>query len=342
MKKAVVVLGIAVLFGFSSAQQRVLTVITHDSFNLSKDVVAAFEAKENIKLAFVKGGDAGAMTNKLILTKSNPIADVVFGIDNSLMAKALQADILESYRPKMAAALEKFSILDAKWRISPVNYGFVCLNYDLAWFEKAKLALPKSLEDLTKPAYKSLLVVQNPATSSPGLAFYFATLKFFGERKALEFWAGLKTNDVKVAAGWEAAYYSDFSRNGGTRPIVVSYSSSPAAEVFYGDGKTATTANLLLPGSSFLQIEGVAVLRGTKNSDLAHKFIDFMLEPRTQADIPTNMWVYPAIKGIALPDVFSFAIRPKETQISSFSANIMAVNQQRWIEAWTRVVLQKR
>lgn len=339
MKKAVCFGLLAVLAGFSSAQQRTVTVITHDSFNLSKEIVAAFEQKENIKIAFIKGGDAGAMTNRLILTKQNPIADVVYGIDNTLLARAFKADMLEVYRPKAAALLEKNTLLDNKWRISPVNYGYVALNYDLAWFEKNKLALPKTLEDLTKPAYKGLLVLQNPATSSPGLAFLLATIKHFGEQGAFGFWAALQKNDLKITSGWESAYYTDFSRNGGSRPIVVSYTSSPAAEVFYGDGKTATTANLLLLGSSFLQVEGVAVLKGAKNPDLAKKFIDFMLEPATQADIPSQMWVYPSRRDVALPEVFKFAQKP--LQISSLAPSTIAANEKRWVQRWTEIVLQK-
>ncbi len=340
MKKVVLVGMVALAAGFSSAQQRTLTVVTHDSFNLSKEIVLAFEKKENIKLAFIKGGDAGAMTNRLILTAQNPIADAVYGIDNTLLARALNAGIFEPYRPKAAGLLEKNTLLDSKWRISPVDYGYVALNYDLAWFEKNKLVLPKTLEDLTKPTYKGLLVVENPATSSPGLAFLLSTIKHFGETRAFAFWEALKKNDLKVTSGWETAYYTDFSRNGGSRPMVVSYASSPAAEVFYGDGKTPSTANLLLPGSSFLQIEGVAVLKNSKNPDLAKKFVDFMLEPNTQADIPTQMWVYPSRTDIALPDVFKFAEKP--AKISSLAPNTIALNEKRWVKRWVEVVLQNR
>jgi thiamine transport system substrate-binding protein len=337
MQKGLLVGLVALFFGFSSANQRTVTLVTHDSFVLPKELLASFEARENIKLALIKGGDAGAMTNRLILTKQNPIADVVYGIDNTLLARALSADILQPYRPKAANLLEKNTLLDAKWRISPINYGYVALNYDIAWFAKNKLPLPKTLEDFLKPEYKGVLVVQNPATSSPGLAFLLATIKHFGEQKALLWWAGLGKNDLKVASGWESAYYSDFSRNGGSRSVVVSYGSSPAAEVFFGDGKTATTANLLLPGSSFLQIEGAAVLKGAKNPDLAHKVIDFLLEPATQSSIPTQMWVYPARRGVVLPPVFDFAQKPEKT--ANLAPSTIAANEKRWVQAWGKAVL---
>lgn len=330
----------ALCAGFSSAGPRTLTVLTHDSFNLDKKLIQAFERTNNLRVAFVKGGDAGAMTNKLILTKKNPLADVVYGIDNTLLGKALAADILEPYKPKSAAAIPLEYRLDPAWRITPVDYGFVALNYDKAWFAVNNKALPQRLEDLTKPEWKGLLAMPNPATSSTGLAFYLATIKKLGEKSALEFWAGLRDNGVKITAGWDAAYYTEFTKNGGSRPIVVSYASSPAAEVFYSDQKLedAPTANLLLPGSSFLQIEGVAVLRGAKNPESARAFVDFMLSASVQSDIPTQMWVYPVMPNIKLNAVYRFADQPTGQEISALQPATISVNSARWLENWTRVV----
>jgi thiamine transport system substrate-binding protein len=325
---------------FSNAQQRSLTVIAHDSFNLSKTLVRAFEKREGIQLRFVKGGDAGAMVNRLILTKNAPIADAVFGIDNTLLERALKANLLEAYKPKAVSTINPAYLLDSQWRITPVNYGFVALNYDKAWFAAKGLALPQTLQDLTKPEYKGLLVAPNPNTSSPGLAFLLATIKTFGESRALEFWRQLRDNDLKITPGWDAAYYTDFTKNGGTRPIVVSYTSSPAAEVFYSKEKLteAPTANLLLPGSSFLQIEGVGVLKGAKNRDLARKFVDFMLQKDVQTDITTQMWVYPSVINLVLPDIFKFAQRPTTAQISKLEPRTIEANAKRWTSAWTQVM----
>ncbi len=330
----------ALMAGFSSAAPRTLTVITHDSFNLDKKLIQAFERTNNLRVAFVKGGDAGAMTNKLILTKKTPLADVAYGIDNTLLGKALSANILESYKPKSAALIVKEYRLDPAWHITPIDYGFVALNYDKAWFAVNNKALPQRLEDLTKPEWRGLLAMPNPATSSTGLAFYLATIKQLGERGAFNFWAGLRDNGVKITAGWDAAYYTEFTRNGGSRPIVVSYASSPAAEIFYSDQKLddAPTANLLLPGSSFLQIEGVAVLRGAKNPDLAQKFVDFMLTTPVQSDIPTQMWVYPVMPNIKLNAVYRFADQPTGQQIAVLQPATITANSARWLENWTRVV----
>jgi thiamine transport system substrate-binding protein len=342
MRRAIglLVLAAGVALSVSNAQQRTLTVVTHDSFNLSKTLVQAFEKRESLKVRFIKGGDAGAMVNRLILTKNTPIADAVYGIDNTLLERALKANVLEAYKPKAANSINKAYWLDSQWRITPVDYGFVALNYDKTWFAAKGLALPKTLEDLTQPEYKGLLVAPNPNTSSPGLAFFLATIKKFGEPGALEFWQKLRDNDVKITPGWDAAYYTDFTKNGGSKPIVVSYASSPAAEVFYSKDKLtdAPTANLLLPGSSFLQIEGVAVLKGAKNRDLARKFVDFMIQKNVQSDIPTQMWVYPTVTSVVLPDVFKFAPVPTAAQVSKLEPRTIEANAKRWTAAWTQVM----
>jgi thiamine transport system substrate-binding protein len=335
----------ALVAGFasvSSAQKRTLTVITHDSFNLSKTLVQNFERQNGISVRFVKGGDAGAMTNKLILSKRSPVADAVYGIDNTLLSRALDADILEAYKPGASSVVPKNYVMDAAWRITPVNYGFVALNYDKAWFAKNDKPLPSTLEDLLKPEFKGLLVAPNPATSSPGLAFYLATIKTLGETGALRFWAGLRDNDVKIVSGWDAAYYTEFTKNGGSHPIVVSYASSPAAEVFFSEKKLteAPTANLLLRGSSYLQIEGIAVLKGAKNRDLARKFVEFMLRKDVQQDIPTQMWVYGVRQDITLNDVYRFAQKPRDTQVAALQPTTVGANGTRWVQNWTRVVLQ--
>ncbi len=319
-----------------------ITVLTHDSFDLDKKLVQAFEATNGVDVKFIKGGDAGAMLAKLVLSKANPIADVAFGVDNALLERAKTENIFEVYKPKTAKDLNTRFNFDPTWHVTPVDYGFVALNYDKAWFLTHKLELPKTLTDLTKPAFKGLLIVENPATSSTGNAFLLATVKTFGEKGALKFWKALRENDLKVASGWDGAYYTEFSLNGGARPIVVSYASSPAAEVFYAKDKpsTAPTANLLLPGSSFLQIEGVGILKGTKNLNLAQKFVDFMTSKEVQADIPTRMWIYPVNKNVVLPEIFSFASIPSAKQISSLNPKTIELGRDRWIDSWNKVVIQ--
>ena len=221
-----------------------------------------------------------------------------------------------------------------------IDYGYVTLNYDKAWFAKKQLPLPKTLDDLTRPAYKDLLVVENPATSSPGLAFLLSTISAMGETKAMAFWAKLRDNGVKVSKGWTEAYYTDFSRNGGARPIVVSYATSPAAEVFYSKEKLSTspTANLLLPGAVFQQVEGAALVKGGQQAALARKFIAFLRSDAVQKDIPTSMWMYPVQPGIALDPVFQHAEKPAAH--TTPNQQQIAANSAGWVGKWTRIVLK--
>ena len=282
------------LFSFSApATAQELRVITHSSFSLPKPMLAQFEAQAGVKLSIIKAGDAGEMLNKLILTKAQPIADVVFGLDNALIAKAQAAGVIEPY----AGAAQQRAVAGATLAtgVVSVDYGFVTLNYDRAAFAKSGLALPKTLEELTLPQYRDLLVVQNPATSSPGQAFLLATVAGMGEAAAFDWWARMRTNGVKVVKGWTEAYYTEFSRNGGTRPLVVSYATSPAAEVFYSKEKITEppTGNLFLKGGVFRQVEGVALVKGGGQREAAAKFIEFMRSPAAQEALQTTMWMFP-------------------------------------------------
>ncbi|MEN3809647.1 thiamine ABC transporter substrate-binding protein [Chromobacterium piscinae] len=318
-----------------SAQAAELRVLAHSSFSVDKPLLAAFEKQTGAKVSIIKAGDAGEMVNKLILTKGSPIADVVFGLDNSLIGKAEQAGALAPLPAELARG-GKVSLPGA----AAVDYGYVTLNYDKAWFAKSKLPLPKTLNDLTQPAYKNLLVVENPATSSPGLAFLSATIHALGEDKAFALWGKLRDNGLKVSKGWTEAYYTDFSKNGGSRPIVVSYAASPAAEVFYSKDKPveAPTANLLLPGSVFRQVEGAALVKGGKEPKLAQQFIAFLRSDAVQKDIPTRMWMYPAMDNIPLDPVYKHAEQPAAHDTPDSAT--LAAKQRAWVGRWTRVVLK--
>ena len=235
-----------------------LRVLTHSSFAIPKPLLAQFEKEAGVKLRIVKAGDAGEMLNKLILTRAAPVADVVFGIDNALASKALAADVLDS---TSTAASQRKSAAPLPAPLVPVDYGYVTVNYDKAWFSKRSMALPKTLDELAQPAMAKLLVVQNPATSSPGYAFLLATIGAMGEEKAFDWWARMRSGGVKVAKGWSEAYYTDFSRaEGGAYPLVISYATSPAAELFYSKEKITEppTGSLTLSGGVFRQVEAAA------------------------------------------------------------------------------------
>ncbi|MFN8487346.1 MAG: thiamine ABC transporter substrate-binding protein [Caldilineaceae bacterium] len=329
--------------GNAAQEPTTLVVATHDSFNASDKVLAEFEQANHVKLQFLKLGDAGEALNKLALSKDAPLADVFYGVDNTFLSRALAANIFAPYEsPALAQIPDEFK-LDPKHSLLPVDVGYVNLNADKQWFAAKKIPLPQKLEDLTQPAYKNLLVVENPATSSPGLAFLLVTISYFGEDKYLDFWKGLRANGVLVTNGWEEAYNTHFtvgSGGSGDRPLVVSYTSSPPADVIFAkDGrKEPASVNFNPPKGVFRQIEFVGVLKGAKQPELAQKWVDFMLSKTFQEDMPLQMYVYPTVKDAALPELFTkFAEVPAEpAQVDPAAIN---ANREKWIDAWTNAVL---
>ncbi len=319
-----------------------VTLMTHDSFAVSEEVLAQFERHFGSEIKILKSGDAGAALNQAILSKKNPLADVFFGVDNAFMSRAIEADIFEPYASPLLEHIPDSLKLDPSNRLLPVDFGDVCLNYDIAWFEQKGLQPPRGLADLIAPAYKSLTVVQNPATSSPGLAFLFTTIGTYGQKGFLDYWGKLRENDVYVSNGWSDAYYGKFTRaKGGTRPIVVSYASSPAAEIFYSEIKlqNGPTAAVLSSGSAYRQIEFAGILRGTRKLALAQKMIDFMLSPAFQKEIPLHMWVFPANSQAPVPDLFLKHAKQSRNPVM-LSPQMIQANRERWIEDWTNRVLR--
>ena len=326
----------------ASAEPQTLTIMTHDSFAISEGVVKLFESANNAKVVFLQSGDAGAMLNKAILTKNAPLADVLFGVDNTFLSRSLEADIFEAYDSPMLQEIPDEFKFDSSNHALPVDYGDVCINYDKLYFAENNLPIPQSLEELTKPEYKGLLVMENPATSSTGLAFLAATISHYGDAFP-DYWRALKDNDVVVVDGWETAYYTHFSGSSGhgPQPMVVSYATSPAAEVVFAETPLddAPTASIIGPDTCFRQIEFVGILNGTDQQTLAEKFVDFMLGKQFQEDMPLQMFVYPVNPNAALPDEFTkYAQAPDQPAVSS--PDEIASNRDRWIQAWTDVVLK--
>ena len=304
-----------------------LTVFTHDAFTLPDELKARFAEETGYEVTYTTPGDSGALVNQLILTKDSPLGDVVFGVDNTFASRAAEAGVLAAYdSPAAAAVPDEFRAAD----LTPVDYGDVCINADLAWFEANDLPLPVTLDDLTDPRYKDLLVVINPASSSPGLAFLIATVGAKGDGY-LDYWRALMDNGTKVAAGWSEAYYTDFSGadGKGPRPLVLSYATSPAFTVA---GDTSTTAALL--ETCFRQVEYAGVIAGAENEVGARKFIDFLLSEEVQAAIPENLYMFPVVPETPLPEVWErFAVLSQEP-IDVPQSDIGA-SRDEWIRAWT-------
>ncbi|MEA3326294.1 MAG: thiamine ABC transporter substrate-binding protein [Chloroflexota bacterium] len=328
--------------GTSSDEERTLTVMTHDSFAISEDLIAEFESEHDITVSFVRSGDTGRALNQAILSKENPIADIFYGVDNTFLTRALEEKIFEAYASPLLSEIPDSYQIDPDNFALPVDYGDVCINYDRSYFEESDLDIPTTLEALIDPEYAGLFVTENPATSSPGLAFLMATIAQFGEENYLNYWMALKENGLVVVSDWETAYYTNFSGSTGQgpQPMVVSYSSSPAAEVIFSESELeeAPTASIIGPNTCYRQIEFVGILLGTKNRDLAEDFIDFMLGVPFQEDIPMQMFVYPVNQNAALPQAFVENVQiPDEP--ASLSPQQIDQNREKWIEAWIDLVL---
>jgi thiamine transport system substrate-binding protein len=321
-------------------EPQTITILTHDSFAIGVETIKAFEAENNAKVVFLQSGDAGAVLNQAILTKDAPVADILFGVDNTFLSRALDADIFEAYQSPMLADIDDEFKIESSNRALPVDYGDVCINYDKNYFTENNLPVPLTFEDLAKSEYKDLLVVENPATSSPGLAFLLATRAHFGD-DYLTYWKSLKANGVVVVDGWETAYYTNFSASSGKgpQPMVVSYASSPAAEVFFASEPLteSPTASIVAADMCFRQIEFVGILKNGQQRKLAQKFVDFMVSQKFQEDMPLNMFVYPVNKNAKLPEVFTKFAQVAESP-AALSYSEIASNRDSWIEDWTQAM----
>lgn len=322
--------------GKPDTRGQTITLVAHDSFAVSDSVLKEFSDRTGITVTVVKGGDAGAVVNQAILTKDHPQGDVLYGIDNSLLTKGLDAGLFEPYKsPELTAVDPMFDHYDPQHRVTPVDESDVCLNYD------KRVVAPTSLDDLTKPEFKDKVVVENPATSSTGLAFLLATVAKYGEDKYLDYWRALKANGVKVDDGWDQAYNNDFtlgSGGTGTRSVVVSYATSPPADVVFASPPKTSTDVGVVDDVCYRQVEFVGVLKGTTHAAAAHAFIDFMLSKAFQEDMPLNMFVYPVRNDAALPEEFTtYSTKPRS--VVELVMDTVGQNREQWIKDWTSTVL---
>lgn len=323
-----------------------VTLVSHNSWAVSEDVVAAFEKESGYKLKVLEDGDAGQAVNKAVLTKDNPQGDVFFGVDNTLLSRALDNGLFQPYEAEGAdKVLPEYRADGDKHRVTSVDTGDICVNYDKAWFGENDLTPPKTFDDLIKPEYKDLLVVENASTSSPGLGFLLGTAAKYGDDGWADYWKKLKANGVKVVDGWEQAYNEEFSGSAGgrkakaDRPLVVSYASSPPAEVIYADPRPETAPTGVSEGTCFRQVEYAGLLANAKNPEGGKALLDFMVGKRFQEDMPLNMFVYPVTEGAEVPEEFTeFGPQAKEPQ--TMDPAKIAENRDQWVKSWTSLVLK--
>jgi len=327
--------------GGSDEQPTQVVLVTHDSFAVSDDVKRAFEQESGLELRILKAGDAGEVVTRALLTAGTPEGDVLFGVDNNLVERALAGDVFEPYESPELSSVDPALVLDPEHRVTPIDRGDVCLNYDKSWYASRGIAPPKDLVALTLPRYRDQLVVENAATSTPGLAFMLATIAEFGDRWQ-GYWRKLRANGVLVVDGWEDAYYSRFSGSAGSkgkRPVVVSYASSPPAEVIFAKPRPSTAPTGVVEASCFRQVEFAGVLRGAKNEEGAKKLVDFMLSKRFQEDIPLQMFVFPARTDASLPPEFErFAVVPERPL--ELPPQEIEQNRESWVDQWTDIVVR--
>ncbi|MFC9247030.1 thiamine ABC transporter substrate binding subunit [Streptomyces sp. NPDC057136] len=332
--------------GTKGSGSKTVTLVSHDSFNASKDVLKAFTKETGYTVKVLKSGDAGAALNQEILTKGSPRGDVFFGVDNTLLSRALDNGLFTPYEAKGLDRVADDVQLDAdKHRVTPVDTGDICVNYDKKYFADKKLAPPQSFDDLLKPAYKDLLVTENAATSSPGLGFLLGTVATKGEDGYEDYWKKLKDNGVKVVDGWEQAYNDEFSGSAGgkkakaDRPLVVSYASSPPVEVLYAEPQPDEAPTGVATGTCFRQIEFAGLLDGAKNEAGGKALLDFLIGQKFQEDMPLNMFVNPVASDAKLPELFT-EFGAKVDKPATVAPEKIAENREQWVRSWSSLVVK--
>lgn len=331
-----------------AAAGETITLVTYDSFpeadtSLS-DALAGFTSDTGIEVEILIAGDTGTMLSKASLTAGNPEGDVIWGIDNTLLSRAVADDVFEPYVATGIAdgsveIADEFLALVPDGEATPVDFGDVCINYDIGWYDERDLDPPTSFADLIEPAYAGQLVVQNPATSSPGLAFLLATIHEYGLEGWQDYWTQLGANGVEVVDGWTQAYYERFTwAGGGPTPMVVSYGSSPPAEVIFADPPRDDAPTGVIESTCFRQVEFAGVLRGTDSPAAARQLIDFLIAEPFQRELAVNLFVYPTNQAVELPQEFlDFAVVPEVSR--TLDPAVIDAERSTWIDEWTELVL---
>ena len=298
---------------------RSLTLLSYDSFTPPEGIFDSFTARTGISVEVVTGGDSGSVISKAILTAGKPEGDVLWGVDDTSLSRVEDADLFDT-------------------RVA-VSEGDVCVNYDKAWYAERGIEPPASLDDLVDPRYEGHLVVQDPVNSSPGLAFLMATVARYGDGWT-DWWSRLVANDVTIANDWTTAYTVEFSGSSGRgkHPLVVSYGSSPPAEVVYAATPIDEPPTAVIASTCFRQVEYAGVLRGTDDSDGARQLLDHLVGVEFQESMPLSLFVFPVNPDAELPEVFRrWAVRPESPL--TLSPAVITANRDAWLDAWRAIAL---
>ncbi len=308
------------------------TIYSYDSFvsyGLSKKVIPVFEKIIGEKVNVRTYGDAGSVLARLILEKQKPKADVILGIDQNLFPKALKEDLLIPYKPKnIENIVNKELIFDVTYHIIPYDFGAIAVIYDKESIKNP----PLTFDELLSSKWKKSLILEDPRTSSTGLAFLYWTIAVYKD-DFVSYWKKLLPNILTITSGWDEAF-GLFSN--GEAPMMVSYATDPAYS--YENYKSLKYGAIIFKEGGYVQIEGAGIVKGTKNKEKAEKFIDFMLTPEFQREIPLTQWMFP-VTNVKLPESFKYAA--KVDKILRLSPEEIVKNQDKWIRKWEEIVVSK-
>jgi thiamine transport system substrate-binding protein len=306
-----------------------LLVYSYDAFPeaLETLIVEHFEIEYNVTATLERFQDTGAVYNQVWVERSNPQADVVIGLDNTYVGRALEGQLFQAYRPEGADRIREDIILDPEYRLTPFDWGHIVLNYD----SEALPDPPSTWEELLDPRLRESIVLMNPATSSPGRNFLLLTIAEHGEDGYLDFWEQIRPNILTITAGWSEGYglYTQ-----GEAPIALSYETSPAYHIEYED--TTRYKNLILDGKGYGQVEVAGITSGAPNLANAKRLMDFILTNRFQQEIPLNQFMYPAVDGVALPAAFEQLEKADETVF--IPVDRVDANFEQWLSDWQAVM----
>lgn len=304
-----------------------VTILTHDSFVISDEQIAAFEKETGYDLVTTAPGDAGVVTSQLQMEGGASGVDGVFGIENYSALAISETDALADFTPQNLPESASDYVISPK--LTPIDRGQVCINVDHDWFKENGKTEPTGFEDLAKPEYAELLTLTNPTTSSPGLAFAVASINALGEDQWQSYWTDLIKGGAKVNESWSDAYFTDFSgaEGAGEYPLVLSYSSSPAA---------TERSTGVIESTCTEQVEYAGVLKNAANPEGAQAFIEFMLEDEFQQGLPEAMYMYPINDAIELPEDWAakatLVDAPVEVDLEQLKAK-----RETWLKEWTKI-----
>ncbi|HGS4903030.1 TPA: thiamine ABC transporter substrate binding subunit [Vibrio parahaemolyticus] len=324
MKTTLNLIALAAITSTSAfAAENTLTIYTYDSFAADwgpgPKIEQAFEAKCGCDVNFVALDDGVSILNRLRLEGGNSKAEIVLGLDNNLMAEAKKTSLLTEHNVDTAN-----TVLPNGWSDTtfvPYDYGYFAFVYN-----KEKLANPpKSMKELVETRDDLKVIYQDPRTSTPGQGLMLWMKSIYGD-DVTQAWQKLASKTVTVTKGWSEAYSMFLN---GESDLVLSYTTSPAYHLIAENDSKFATANFA--EGHYMQVEVAAKVKGSKNSELADQFMNFILSDEFQSAMPTGNWMYP-VTDVELPKGFETLSVPSKSL--SFSADEVAKMRKSWIREW--------